>query len=600
MATTQTLHPGVYVNEVPQTAQPITGASTSTAGFVGWVPETIYAPVFDKRIGKNAEFGVTLSPPRGGPSVWVNFPLSEFPAACNQPYSIAGILSSLSFQIGSKSFGPFGPKNVIAESADFPLQLGEPISVDGFTLTLELVSSLENRIDKEQAFVMLGLGVKVTEASAPAEKTAKTRTRKSTRSIAKTDAELPPWAQTLIQWIDEHPDLKKALERLLKLAIKAAERVLEGIVKYVLEHITIEVVGSIDATYLADKAPADLPPPGEVVMFTNYDDYTRRFGPLGNPDAGLSVLSNAVYGFFDNGGRVCYVTRVYAPADVGDALQLFDPLDDVSMLLAPMPSELAVDPGESLRMRVNIRTWLMNNCELLGNRFAILDGEQTPSSLTPDGINPAANGNGAGPTSEFAGLYFPWLNVGSDLTPQPPSGHIAGVFARTDASRGVWKAPANEVVLGSQGLSQNISKNQQDLLNPDGINCIRKFSGSDIVWGARTLGGAANEPYKYVSSRRMMIYLEQSIRQSTKWVVFEPNSPVLWANIRRVVNDFLYNTWREGGLFGKSPQEAYFVKCDEGNNPPSVRALGQVQTLVGVALINPAEFVIFDIYQFTA
>jgi phage tail sheath protein FI len=177
---------------------------------------------------------------------------------------------------------------------------------------------------------------------------------------------------------------------------------------------------------------------------------------------------------------------------------------------------------------------------------------------------------------------------------------MAGIWARVDATRGVHKAPANEVVRGALGLEYNTSKNEQDGLNPDGINVIRALNGSIRVWGARTLGGDQNEAnggIKYLNVRRLMNFLEESIDEGTQFAVFEPNSDPLWQRITRSVSAFLLGVWRDGALFGLVPEEAFRVICDETTNPPDVRDRGQVVTEVWVAPVKPAEFVIFRINQ---
>jgi phage tail sheath protein FI len=181
----------------------------------------------------------------------------------------------------------------------------------------------------------------------------------------------------------------------------------------------------------------------------------------------------------------------------------------------------------------------------------------------------------------------------------PPSGHMAGIYSRVDQSRGVHKAPANEIVRGALNLQYLVTKNEQDGLNPDGVNVIRGFDGNLKVWGARTLGGDGNGEFKYISTRRLMNFLRESIDQGTQFVVFEPNNPALWEQIKRAVTAFLTNVWRDGALFGLTPDQAFFVKCDETTNPPEVRELGQVITVIGVAIVKPAEFVIFRISQIT-
>ena len=179
----------------------------------------------------------------------------------------------------------------------------------------------------------------------------------------------------------------------------------------------------------------------------------------------------------------------------------------------------------------------------------------------------------------------------------PPSGHVAGIYARVDNTRGVFKAPANEVILGALELKYNISKAQQDGLNPQGVNCIRELNGARKVWGARTIGGDANGEWRYINVRRSMLYLRESIDEGTQWAVFEPNDQNLWAKITRNVSAFLAIQWRAGMLFGSTAQEAFYVKCDAETNPPELREIGQVVTEIGVAIVRPAEFVIFRISQ---
>jgi phage tail sheath protein FI len=242
------------------------------------------------------------------------------------------------------------------------------------------------------------------------------------------------------------------------------------------------------------------------------------------------------------------------------------------------------------------------------DRVAVLDSKHPPDNdNTPAGVY-----GGALPTTKegsYGAVYFPWLMVENPLwtsggaepklVPQPPSGHVAGVWARVDASRGVHKAPANEPVLGAIDLTHRISRDTQKQLNPKGINVIRTFGGSHVVYGARTVGGEDQGEFKYLNVRRFMNFLKESIDEGTQFVVFEPNNPALWQRIIRSVSDFLYNQWRDGALFGETPKQAFFVKCDAETNPPSTRELGQVITEIGVAVTKPAEFVIFRIQQQT-
>lgn len=161
----------------------------------------------------------------------------------------------------------------------------------------------------------------------------------------------------------------------------------------------------------------------------------------------------------------------------------------------------------------------------------------------------------------------------------------------------MFKSPANEPVFGALGLKYAISRPQQDGLNPQGVNCIRDLNGNIRVWGARTIGGDRNGEWKYIATRRLFLFLRESIDEGTQWAVFEANDASLWARITRNVTAFLTNVWRAGALFGATPAEAFYVKCDAETNPPELRELGRVVTEIGVAVVRPAEFVIFRISQ---
>lgn len=211
-----------------------------------------------------------------------------------------------------------------------------------------------------------------------------------------------------------------------------------------------------------------------------------------------------------------------------------------------------------------------------------------------------------GRRSMFAALYYPWVkvpnprNAGRSIL-VPPSGHMMGVWGRTDESRGVYKAPANEVPRGITGLAYDVNFREQELLNPLGINCIRKFPNRGIrIWGARTLVEPDKTEWRYISVRRLISYIERSIEAGTQWAVFEPNDEELWTQVRYTVSNFLERIWREGALFGASPSQAFYVKCDAENNTPETMTLGRLYIDVGVCPVRPAEFVVFRISQWNA
>jgi Bacteriophage tail sheath protein len=369
-------------------------------------------------------------------------------------------------------------------------------------------------------------------------------------------------------------------------------------------------VGTSTAAFIgvADRlAAADN---GKATKFTNWQEFSTFIKGVGATDAtpiytaANRMLALAVFGFFNNGGTTCYVVPFAAASDLTSltaALALLEPIDEIAIVAAPGIEDTAR------------KVQIMDHCFALEDRTALLDGVKSPASdSTPADIYGGPM-PGGGPTTpdkfSYAAIYFPWLKVFNPLwvaggaepkfIDQPPSGHVAGVWARVDATRGVHKAPANESVAGIADLERPMTKAKQISLNPPGINVIRPFGGSPTVYGARTLGGDRNGEYRYLNVRRFMNFLKESIDEGTQFVVFEPNNPALWQRIIRSVSDFLYNQWRDGALFGETAKQAFYVKCDAETNPPSVREAGQVITEIGVAVTKPAEFVIFRIQQQT-
>lgn len=272
-------------------------------------------------------------------------------------------------------------------------------------------------------------------------------------------------------------------------------------------------------------------------------------------------------------------------------------LDDVTMVCVP-DLMTSYEAGEiDLKGVQAVQQAVIDYCENVRYCFAILD---CPPKLMPQemkGFRLNVNYD-----STRAALYYPWIEV-ADMTGAngrtrmvPPSGHMAGVYARSDATRGVHKAPANEIVRGVLGLEVKVTKGEHDLLNPVGVNVIRSFPGRGIrVWGARTLSSDAS--WRYINVRRLFSMVEESVERGTQWVVFEPNDAQLWARVRRDINAFLTMVWRSGALFGATPEKAFYVKCDAETNPPEARDLGQLVVEIGMCPVKPAEFVIFRFSQ---
>ncbi|GAA2834589.1 phage tail sheath subtilisin-like domain-containing protein [Kitasatospora paracochleata] len=273
-------------------------------------------------------------------------------------------------------------------------------------------------------------------------------------------------------------------------------------------------------------------------------------------------------------------------------------IDEITMLAVPdlmSAYERGALDAEQVKA---VQLAMIAHCELMGNRIAILD---PLPDLSPQQVKEWRQ-VGAGYDSKYAALYYPWIKVADPATKRnrfvPPSGAMAGVWARNDDTRGVHKAPANEVVRGAIELPVNLTKIEHDQLNPIGVNCIRFFPGRGIrVWGARTLSSDAS--WRYLNVRRLFNYLEESILMGTQWVVFEPNDDALWARIRRTISAFLVNEWRKGALFGLTPDEAFYVKCDRETNPAEGIDAGEVVCEIGIAPVKPAEFVIFRLSQFS-
>lgn len=292
-------------------------------------------------------------------------------------------------------------------------------------------------------------------------------------------------------------------------------------------------------------------------------------------------------------------------------------VDDVAMVACPDLMLAYQQEIIDLQQLHGIMEVMITSCESAGPgpayRMVVLDPPPvkkarteerliTPEQQKPQDVEEWLM-DGFGRRSQFAALYYPWIqvpnprNAGKPIT-IPPSGHMMGLWCRTDETRGIHKAPANEVPRGSIGLAYDVNFREQELLNPVGINCIRKFRNrGTLVWGARTLAQKDDTDWRYVSVRRLMSYIEKSIEEGTQWAVFEPNDEDLWARVTRTAKNFLERMWRSGALFGSTPEEAFYVKCDSELNTPETIKLGQLFVEVGVSPVRPAEFVVFRISQ---
>ncbi|MEU8300774.1 phage tail sheath subtilisin-like domain-containing protein [Micromonospora sp. NPDC048909] len=352
---------------------------------------------------------------------------------------------------------------------------------------------------------------------------------------------------------------------------------------------------------------------GKALPVNNWSDFLRLYADGEQLES--TPLARAVFGFLDNGGTRCWVVNVGdggAVTGTGQrrgGLQLLEAVDEISIVAAPgFHDPVSHDALLSMAERLRTMVAICDPAPDVEDVSALTRVATPPPGKPPKPAEGSGGGSAeAGPAayrprqSEFGAFYYPWLRVrdplDGELVLTPPSGHMAGIWARTDALRGVHKAPANEPVRGAVDLAYLVTRPEHDVLNPKGVNVIRYFAGEGIrVWGARTLAAEASE-WRYLNVRRLSIAIEQAIANGTRWMVFEPNDFSLWRSIRRDIGAFLTRVWRDGALLGRTAEEAFFVKCDEETNPPEVRDAGMVVAHIGVAVVKPAEFVVFKLSQ---
>ena len=271
-------------------------------------------------------------------------------------------------------------------------------------------------------------------------------------------------------------------------------------------------------------------------------------------------------------------------------LAVLEEIEDISMVITPAA---AADPATHVAVAMEVQ----KHCQRMRYRIGIIDSEDGQSLNEVRALRNNFN-------DTRLALYYPWVVIAdpnrsrSELA-TPPSGFVAGIYARNDVERGVHKAPANEPVLGALRFATEVNRFQQELLNPARVNVLRSFSGrGHLVWGARTLSG--DSEWMYVNVRRYFLYLERSIEKAMQWAVFEPNGDLLWANVRDTVDGFLFNEWSNGRMLGTEPKQAYFVRCDRSTMTQNDLDNGRLVCQIGVAPLRPAEFVIFRIGQKTA
>ncbi len=382
-----------------------------------------------------------------------------------------------------------------------------------------------------------------------------------------------------------------------------------------IQGLPTSIAGFVGPTHSGPLVLPDAP-------LTSLTEFERIYGgsePMQFEDASAAVpnfLWHAARAFFANGGSSLYVSRVFSGgatansdgrrpslADYAGAvdrltnrktgLAAFEDVDEISTVAAPG----ATFGGQANSAdATSILNLLIAHAEQMRYRIAVLD---SGDGQTPDAVQALR----ANFDSRYAALYYPWVTVQDPVTGAnlnlPPSGFVAGIYARNDVNNGVFKAPANEVIDLAIGLETILNDAQQEALNPLGINVLRFFSERGYrVWGARTT--SSDPEWKYVSVRRLFLYLEHSIDNGTQWVVFEPNGEPLWTEVRRSISNFLLAEWRSGALTGSKPDEAFFVKCDRTTMTQDDIDNGRLIIEIGVAPLKPAEFVIIHIAKLTA
>lgn len=355
----------------------------------------------------------------------------------------------------------------------------------------------------------------------------------------------------------------------------------------------IESVGTSTAAFIGQSSEG---PVGEARLVTSWAQYQKLFGGVQTSE----YLGNSVYGFFLNGGSKAFVynmggksesvsesdlTAMIKGEDRGPArrtgLQAFKGIEDISLVAAPGFTSPVV------------HQLLADHAAECGDRMAVLDGIEDLGETQLHEFPRIGD-------SKESSLYWPWIQVFDEGSKKmkfvPPSGHVMGVMARIDSERGVHKAPANEVIRGALGLKYSLTRNEQSLLNPRGINLIRDFEDQGIrIYGARTL--SADPEWKYLNVQRLFQVAKSSITRGTEWVVFEPNNEQLWGNVSRNIRAYLKTLYNQGALKGKTPEEAFYVVCDASTNPPENIDLGIVTIEIGIAPVKPAEFIQINIQQ---
>lgn len=569
------LSPGVYVEEFESGAKPMEGVGTSTAGFIGLaergpvegVPQLITNPADFKRT-----YGGYLSENEFGDYRFLAYAVDQFFLNGGSRCFVSRVApGDAACAVG---FAPSKEEAVIRLEAKNPGIWGDNIRVvaapasKAKTQVLEVLETTGGKryVVKNGAGFHAGDVIAFTDQ----EEVTYNRVVKSQDNILTLENE----------FTQDVTDKNLLPVKVLTTCEFSLEISYNDIVE-VYDHLSLNIHS---ANYIEKKlAKSDL---------VNVTD-KKTSQELIDPFTAVAGEGKAVASIALSGGSNGSVSSISAADFIGEdrgagrrtGIQSFLDNDMVSLMAVPG----VTDP--------NVQLTLVAHCENLGSRFAVLDipreAKKVQDLIAHRDIF----------DSNYAALYHPWLSVFDPLDKKniaiPPSGSILGIYARSDNTRGVHKAPANEVVRGCVGLDCQFNTGEQDILNPKGINLIRSFPGQGIrVWGART--ATSNASWKYINVRRLFIFIEESIKANTSWAVFEPNDEVLWVRVQRTISVFLNGLWRGGSLAGTSPEEAFFVNIGRDTMSQDDIDNGRLVCVIGVAPVKPAEFVIFRISQKTA
>lgn len=593
------LSPGVYVEEFESGAKPMEGVGTSTAGFVGLAqrgPVEGVPQLITNFSDFRRTYGGYLSQNEFGDYRFLAYAVESFFTNGGSRCFVTRVAPSDAKC--SEGFAPSKENTVLTFTAKNPGVWGDDISIllrpssKAKTQILEILNTSEGK--KYRAKNSAGFQAGDVVAFTDKDTTIYNKVVKNQDNV--------------ISFEKEYPDSIVDTNLLPAKVVTTCEFVLE--VRYqditeVYEHASFNESASNFITKMTAKsdlitvsyqsqpqttaAPAkkDAKKSGEVSAKSE-ETKTASTGDIIPPaeEAGVSAVSMA-------GGSNGSVGTISASDFIGvdrgagkrTGIQSFVDNDVVSIIAAPGITE------------PNVQLTLVAHCENLASRFAVLDIPKDAKKVQ-DVIAHRDMFD-----SDYAAMYHPWLQVFDSLDKKniaiPPSGAMMGIYARSDNTRGVHKAPANEVVRACVGLDCQFNKGEQDILNPKGVNLIRSFPGQGIrVWGARTV--SSNPSWKYVNVRRLFIFIEESIKANTSWAVFEPNDTALWVRVQRTISVFLTNLWRNGSLMGSAPEEAFFVNIGRDTMSQDDIDNGRLICIIGVAPVKPAEFVIFRITQKTS